>query len=459
MEKRDLLDRVRDLAPTLDEAARFIWHHPETGGNEKVSAGFYRDKLAEEGFAIYNEPRLEHAFYAEYGSGSPVIAILGEYDALPGLSQQPTTEKCPVTEGAPGHGCGHNLLGSAAYTAAIAIKRMMQDEGLAGTLRFYGCPEEELLDGKVKMIKCGMFDGCDIALSWHPMDVTCAYDGGYLASISAHFNFHGRTSHAAVAPEKGRSALDAVELMDVGVNYLREHVIQEARIHYTTDSGGFLPNVVPDKAGAWYFVRAPHMADVLEIYERVKKVAEGAAIMTETQMDCTLDYGCWEMREAPLFADLASVNLALADAPSYTPEELEFASNLQATLDPSVVARGKRTYGAAEDEPLFLGAGARELWRKVPLTASTDTGDVSFIMPMCTFTTACWPIGVSPHTWQSSSCAGTTIGEKGALMAAQTFAGIAYDLLSDPAQVQVLKDEFRAGDEGIYHPVLNGFDE
>lgn len=201
-----------------------------------------------------------------------------------GLSQKVSETKEEVTEGAPGHGCGHNLLGSAAATAAIAVKRFLENEGMEGTIRFYGCPEEEMLSGKVKMAYYHMFDDCDMAISWHPMSTNMVYDNGYLASASAHFEFKGRSSHAAFAPEVGRSALDAVELMNVGVNYLREHVTSKARIHYTTDSGGFAPNIVPPRAGSWYFVRAPYISDVKEILERVRKIAEGACLMTETSM-------------------------------------------------------------------------------------------------------------------------------------------------------------------------------
>lgn len=304
MKKSDLHNEVKKMASLLESSCRIIWEHPETGGSEKESADYFRKVLGNEGFKIVNEERLEHAFYAEYGSGKPVIAVLGEYDALPGLSQKVADCKAPVAEGAPGHGCGHNLLGSAAAVGAIAVKRYLEAEKISGTIRFYGCPEEELLSGKVKMIYYHMFDGCDFAISWHPMSANMVYDSGYLASASAHFKFKGRSSHAAFAPELGRSALDAVELMNVGANYLREHVTSRARIHYTTDSGGFAPNIVPPLAGSWYFVRAPYIADVKEILQRIGKIAEGAALMTETEMEMKVDYGCCEMLENHTYGDL-----------------------------------------------------------------------------------------------------------------------------------------------------------
>ena len=262
MSKKEMLADMEALKPLCVNAAEDLWNNPEVGGTEQHSSEMLRELLVKEGFTIVNEPKLPYAFYGEYGSGSPVIAVLGEFDALPGLSQKCQTTKEPVNAGGPGHGCGHNLLGAGAVTGAIAIKRFMEKEGIRGTLRFYGCPEEELLSGKVKMAYYNMFDGCDIALSWHPMSANVSIDAGYLASASIRFFFKGQTSHAAFAPERGRSALDAVELTSVGANYLREHVMDKARIHYTTDSGGLAPNIVPDKASAWYFTRAPHMSDV-----------------------------------------------------------------------------------------------------------------------------------------------------------------------------------------------------
>lgn len=333
MSKKLVYDTVNALAPLCQDMCRTLWNAPETGGHEERSADLMREVLKNEGFRIVNEEHLPHAFYAEYGSGKPVIAVLGEYDALPGLSQKCATEKEPVTPGAPGHGCGHNLLGSASATAAIAIRRVLEQEKLPGTVRFYGCPEEELLCGKVKMAYYHMFDGCDLALSWHPMYYNMVIDEGYLANASIKFHFTGRASHAAAAPEKGRSALDAVELMSVGCNYLREHVIDSARIHYTTDSGGFAPNIVPAKASAWYFVRAPYMSDVREILARLEKIAQGAALMTETEVSVELEYGCCEMACNHSFADLTHKNLSEAEAPTYTEEELAFARALQAQFD------------------------------------------------------------------------------------------------------------------------------
>lgn len=335
------------------------------------------------------------------------------------------------------------------------IKRFLEQEGIPGTLRFYGCPEEELLSGKVKMAYYHMFDGCDMALSWHPMSANMIYDEGYLASASAKFYFKGKTSHAAFAPERGRSALDAVELMSVGANYLREHVVDKARIHYTTDSGGFSPNIVPDKASAWYFIRAPHIGDVKDILRRLTLVAKGAAMMTETEVETRIEYGCCDMVSEKSFADLTWKNLQEIGTPTYTEEEMEFAKQLQATVDPAIKDRDQRMYEAKE-KALADGVVSRNAWEKAPLTASSDSGDVSQMMPMNLFTAVCWPVGVAPHTWQSCASAGSTIGQKGAFYAAKVIAATAYDLYTQPELRKEIQDEFDAQDREPYAPMYDG---
>lgn len=454
MKKSDLNNEVKKMASLLESSCRIIWEHPETGGSEKESADYFRKILGNEGFKIVNEERLEHAFFAEYGSGKPVIAVLGEYDALPGLSQKVTDCKAPVAEGAPGHGCGHNLLGSAAAVGAIAVKRYLETEKISGTIRFYGCPEEELLSGKVKMIYYHMFDDCDFAISWHPMSANMVYDSGYLASASAHFKFKGRSSHAAFAPELGRSALDAVELMNVGVNYLREHVTSRARIHYTTDSGGFAPNIVPPLAGSWYFVRAPYIADVKEILQRIGKIAEGAALMTETEMEMKVDYGCCEMLENHTYGDLAYQNMEEAELPAFDKEDLAFAQRLVDTVPKTDAEKAQKLYDT-EGRPMAWKLNDRNLYQANPLTASSDSGDVSHVMPMCVISTSCWPAGVAPHTWQAAAAAGSSLGERGALSAAQIIAGIAYDLYNDPGKREAVLREFNEKKDD-YAPMYEG---
>jgi aminobenzoyl-glutamate utilization protein B len=442
MMKQEIYKQVESMRGLFDEISQNLWEHPETGGNEKNSANCFRELLEKESFRIKNVPELPHAFCAEYGSGSPVIAILGEYDALPGLSQKCVAVKAYAEAGGAGHGCGHNLLGTAGFLAALSIKKMIDQGEITGTIRFYGCPEEELLSGKVKMAYYHMFDGCDAAMSWHPMSANMVYDSAYLANASVRYFFKGKTAHAAFAPELGRSALDAVELMNIGANYLREHVIDKARIHYTTDSGGFSPNIVPDKANAWYFVRAPYMSDVKEILGRLEKIAQGAALMTETEVEIQVDCGCCEMKENKAFADLSYENLLEAGVIEYTKEELSFAKELQSTLDPKLLKRDQNAY--KETAPMHTGISERHLCDSVGLYSSSDSGDVSQMMPMNLITTACWPIGCAPHTWQTTAAAGHSIGKKGGLHAAKVITGIAYDLFTKPDVLDKIKEEYQA---------------
>lgn len=451
MNKQDVYQVVEGLTPLVKEIAQHIWKFPEISGEEKQSSDYLRRILSDEGFKIINEENIPCAFYAEYGYGKPVIAVLGEYDALPKLSQQVCPYPSPVENEAPGHGCGHNLMAAGSTAGAIAIKRLLEKTSILGTVRFYGCPEEELCSGKVKMAYYHMFDGCDIAISWHPMSINMTYDGGYLASGSARFHFHGKTAHAAVAPEVGRSALDAVELMSVGANYLREHIPANSRIHYTTNSGGFPPNIVPDYAESWYFARASNISEVKNLFHRLDKIAQGAAMMTETTSKIQIDFACCEMRNNHQYGNLTQQNLIEAGKIIYTEDELAFARELQTTIDPVAIKKYQDMFACRE--PLFSGYAPRDMWKNNPLIASSDSGDVSQIMPMNLFTTACWPIGCVAHTWQASASAGSSIGEKGAFLAAKIIAGIGYDLLTKTDLLLNIRKEFAAtGGAKHYHP-------
>ena len=441
--KKHIYKEVENLAGLCKNTATYLWDNPEVGGTENKSADYMRNLLRDAGFVIVNEEKLNTTFYAEYGSGHPVIAILGEYDALPGLSQKrDMVEKAPVVTGGPGHGCGHNLIGSASATAAIALKNIMEKEGLTGTIRFYGCPEEELLSGKVKMAYYDMFADCDLALSWHPMTGNVVMDGSYLACAYAKFYFTGTTSHAAFAPHLGRSALDAMELMNVGVNYLREHVISDARIHYATDSCGFPPNIVPGKAVNWYCIRAPKMSDVKDILRRIEKVAKGAAMMTETEVEMKIEHGCCEMLPNKKFADLTYAVMKDVPMPVYTPNELQLAAHLQTTVSPAAVKAEHDAYGCIEI--LHSTVAPREVGKRMAISASSDSGDISYMMPMNLFTTACWPFGIAPHTWQATVATGSNFGAKGALYAAKILAATGYELLTHPEKVAEIVEEYKS---------------
>ncbi|WP_227763906.1 amidohydrolase [Zhaonella formicivorans] len=445
MQKADVLCYLEQKKDELNEISHKIWSNPEVSGEEKESADLFRILLAENGFEVKEIEGMEHAFIAEYGSGAPVIAVLGEYDALPGLSQAVDTKFNPIKQNGPGHGCGHNLLGTAALGAVLAVKKYLEETKLSGTIRFYGCPEEETLAGKVKMIKKGAFEGCDLALSWHPMAANTALEHAFLAMNSIKFRFHGISSHAGQSPEAGRSALDAVELMNVGANYLREHVIEKARIHYTITNAGGAPNIVPKEAESWYYVRAPFRKDVEEITERLFKVAKGAAMMTETTVDYEVISGCYEMLPNKVLFDLTYQNMLEIGAPKYTEEELAFAKALQETLDPQAVAgETKKLMPEANGEEANIHQGVleKEKANSVVVAGSSDSGDVSWIMPMNLFLTACFPLGVANHSWQATASSGSSIGMKGMHFAAKVLSGIMYDLLNDPSIVNAAKAEF-----------------
>ncbi|MBZ0299678.1 MAG: amidohydrolase, partial [Anaerolineae bacterium] len=287
MESREIiLDHIHQQDEQLSYIAREIWDHPQIALRETFASDLLAQELEANGFSLERGVgQMPTAFVATWGEGQPIIGFLGEYDALPGLSQKVGTEKDPVEMGGPGHGCGHNLYGTACLGAVLALQEAMQQNRIPGTIRFYGCPAEETLVGKTFMARAGVFDDLDAALTWHPGSTNIVWNGSSLAMNSFKVNFHGFSTHAAAEPELGRSALDGVMLMDVGVNYLREHVIPEARIHSVITSGGQAPNVVPAYAQVWYFVRAPRRDQLNEIYARMLDIAQGAALMSGTTHD------------------------------------------------------------------------------------------------------------------------------------------------------------------------------
>ncbi|MCK9526646.1 MAG: amidohydrolase [Limnochordia bacterium] len=445
MTKAELIHYLNGIGDKVNEVSLEIWNHPEVSGQESKSADVFRQVLREHGFTIKELGEgLEHAFFAEYGNGSPVMAVLGEYDALPGLSQRLDTRANPTVKGGPGHACGHNLLGAGALGGALAIKKYLEETGRAGTVRFYGCPEEESLIGKVKMIKAGAFEGCDLALNWHPMNINAALETAFLAANSIKFKFHGISAHAALSPESGRSALDAVEIMNVGANYLREHISDDARVHYTITSGGGSPNIIPEEAESWYYVRAPHRHDVGSITARLLKIAEGAALMTETRVEHTILGGCYHLLPNKVLCDLTYKNLTEMMPPTYGAEELEFARAIQESLDPAMLAGEIRKFMPDQDDMPYIHQGVldQEQAKSVVFSGSSDSGDVSWIMPTNLFLAAAWPLGVPAHSWQATSASGSSLGTKAVHYASRVFAGIMYDLLNDASLVEAAQDEF-----------------
>jgi aminobenzoyl-glutamate utilization protein B len=431
---QQIVQLVDQHAARFAATSKTIWDYAELGYHEEKSSALLQKELRAAGFRVESHVADEPtAFLASYGQGSPVIGIMGEFDALPGLSQAAVPDRSPVVAGAPGHGCGHNLLGSGAALAAVALKEYMEQNHIAGTLRYYGTPAEEGGDGKVYMIRAGLFRDTDVVLHWHPSNQNLIQNGGMLSLNSARFLFHGVAAHAAMAPERGRSALDAVMLMGNGVEFLREHVPSNTRIHYIITNGGAAPNIVPDTAELYLLARNPQLPVLAEIWNRILKIGQGAALMTETTLEVKDVGGDANLLPNDALARLAQRNLEEVGGFHYTPDEKHFAEELQKSLPAG---------GAAD-----LDSTATTLPLKRPdpnePAASTDAGDVSWNVPTIGFGTATFVPGVVAHTWQAAACAGMSIGQRGMVNAAKALALTGADLFSDPQLVADAKADFK----------------
>ncbi len=441
--KDNVLQNLEDHYDHYSKIALQIWDLAEMGYQEEKSSALLQATLADAGFRIQKGvAQIPTAFIAEYGSGSPVIAILGEYDALPGLSQEAIAEK-KSAGGSAGHACGHHLFGTASTAATIAVKEWLKENGKTGTIRFYGCPAEEGGGAKVYLAREGLFNDVDVALHWHPASHNSASAAASLANISAKFRFKGVAAHAAGAPEMGRSALDAVESMNVMVNMMREHIPQEARIHYVITDGGKAPNVVPDFAEVYYYARHQSRDVVRGIFERIVKTAEGAALGTETTMEYEIVNGVHELLPNIALQKTVHENLSKLGGYNYTEAESAFAKKIanslgNNSLDLTLVAK------VTPFNPVGTPMG------------STDVGDVSFVVPTVGFGTATWVPGTPAHSWQAVAAGGTSIGTKGMLLAAKTLALTAVDLYSNPELVAKAKKEFqeKRGSDFTYTPLL-----
>jgi len=424
--RRELYHRTSDM----------IWEFAEVRYREEKSCRYLCGVMEELGFTVTSDlGGLPTAFLAEWRQGDgPVIGFLGEYDALPGLGQAAdATERQPLEEGAPGHGCGHNLLGTAALAAATAMKEVMEGQGLSGTVRFYGCPAEEGGAGKVFLLRAGAFEGLDACFSWHPFDFnSCSYTT--LANLRAFFTFKGVSAHAAAAPQLGRSALSAVELMNTGVNYLREHLPPEGRVHAAiTDAGGSAANIIQPHAQVLYSIRAPRAAQTREMYRRICKVAEGAALMTETEMTVEIASAYANLLENPVMAELLR-------------RRLEEVLPLELTEEERAYVRGFMAEAADEATPI---PGGIEPAGAIPI--STDAGDVSWVVPTAALGVACYPRGTALHTWQVTAQGKGSPAKKGMEAAAYTMAAAALDLLREPERLAAAKTaQERARDGEVY---------
>ena len=433
--------------------ANQIWERPELGMAEHFACGLQSSDLEQDRFTITrNIGEMPTAFMAEWsqGEGGPVIGFLGEYDALPGLSQERLDQQSPLVAGGAGHGCGHNLLGTAALAAASVTKAWLEHSGTPGTVRYYGCPDEEAGDGKVFMARAGAFADLGLAITWHPGSVTTVSASSSLAVNSIKYRFKGRTAHAAANPESGRSALDAVELMNVGVNYLREHVIDAARMHYVITNGGGAPNVVPDDCEVWYFLRAPWRYQLDEITDRVRKIAEGAALMTGTTLEETFLSGTYNMLHNNVVGDRLMAALEGLGPIVFTDEERAFADNVAFVFPEEMRASSIERHHLPKE--LVHTGLTGEVW---PITdadevgaGSTDVSDVSWNTPTAQITTTTWALGIPGHSWAVTATGGMSIGHKGMIHAAKAMALAATDFYLDGGLVTAARTEFEASTAG-----------
>ena len=445
-------DHKDELAKVSDE----VWGFAEYGLLEEKSSRLIASLLDKQGFKVkLGVAGMPTAIVAEWGVGKPIIGLMGEYDALPGISNKAVPRQEPIVPGGFGHGCGHNIHGTTAMSAAIALRYALKED--QATIRFYGTPAEENFQGKIFMVAAGLFNGVDACLSHHPGSLNVASLASSTATIHAKFSYHGKTAHAAANPEQGRSALDAVELMNVGVNYLREHIIQQARIHYVIEAGGGQPNVVPDYARSWYYVRAPEMDQLEHIYNRVVKIAEGAALMTETTLSVEMDRGSYNKIPSKTLSEVVTANMRMVGAPTYSSEELAFASEIarsfpkQNKLD---TLKKSKMPGWERYTDTDLPTDVLDPWDDGETSSgSTDVSHVSWNTPTMEFGTTCNVLGAPGHSWQFVATSGSSIGHKSLIFAAKTMAGAAIDLITNPELIIKAKEEhMRRMGKNVYVP-------
>jgi aminobenzoyl-glutamate utilization protein B len=442
-QNEDVMTRIDGRYDQTADIARKLWEWAEVGYQEERSSALLQSALSAEGFSVEKGVAgIPTAFIAEYGDGGPVIAILAEFDALPGINQDAAPTRAPIDGKGAGHACGHNLFGAGSVQAAIAIRQWLEETGTPGRIRLYGTPAEEGGSGKVYMVRAGLFDDVDIALHWHADDENSAAARTSLANRSAKFRFHGVSAHAAGAPERGRSALDGVEAFNIMVNLMREHVPQDARIHYVITSGGTAPNVVPDFAEVFYYVRHPDANGVEDIWARVEDAARGAALGTGTEVDWEVIHGNNPLLVNETLAKMMDEKLRQVGGVTYTKEEQKFAKKIYASFDNPRLALGSQEDIQPYDRSLGYG--------------STDVGDVSFATPTVGLRTATWAPGTSAHTWQSAAASGMSIGFKGAQVAAKTLTLAAIELYTNPEMREAAREEFEEarGDGYKYYSLL-----
>jgi aminobenzoyl-glutamate utilization protein B len=441
----EILGLAQGRAKSYDAIARDIWEHPEVAFKEERSSRLYIERLASQGFKITEFPELPHSFMAEKGRGSgPVIGFMGEYDALPGMSQACAAERRAVAEGGAGHACGHNLLGAGSLAAAEVLAAAMESKGVPGWVRFYGCPAEEAL-GRIPMVKAGRFDDAEAILTWHPADVNTPHRYLTSANLAAVFSFKGRASHAGMAPYAGRSALDAVQLFNISLEFMREHLEPGVMLHYVVSDGGQRPNIVPERAATFLYIRAPSAAMVRAVMKRVSKAARGACLMTETSHSVEIKHGKCDYRPNDTIQNALLEAMKALPLPKPSPEEREFAKRLQA----SVAKEDRPATLLPIDAPASLlkspiHAEVGDFGRGRRIGGSLDTGDVSYVAPVGQMNAATWPLGVGAHTWQSCAASGSSWAFKAMRWAGTSMALAGFRLATEPDLLAAAQAEFRA---------------
>ncbi len=428
--KPEVIKAIDSKYDQYSSIAHKIWEYAEVGFQETQSSALLQATLSKEGFKVESSVAgMPTAFTATYGSGKPVIGILGEFDALPGVSQEAMPELKPIPNKGAGHACGHHLFGTASAAAAIEVKNWLVANKKSGTIRFYGTPAEEGGSGKVYMVRDGLFSDVDVVLHWHPGASNSAGWGNSLSNKSGKFRFYGVASHAAASPERGRSALDAVEAMNDMVNMMREHVSDATRIHYVITRGGEAPNVVPAFAEVYYYVRHPKPAEVKSVWERVTRAAEGAALGTDTKMKFEVTGGVYNMLPSESLAKVMDANLRTVGGYAFNEQEREFGKKIQETFSGSIPT-------------LETTSEIGEL-KENESGGSTDVADISWVVPTAGLRTATWVPGTAAHSWQAVAAGGTSIGHKGMMIAAKTMALTAIDLFNSPLVIEESWKELR----------------
>jgi aminobenzoyl-glutamate utilization protein B len=429
-EKDAVIQFIESIREELIMASDTIWTNPEIGLEEYISSKLLADFAEKNGFKVERGiSSMPTAFIASFGSGKPVIGITGEYDALPGLSQKAISKKEAAIEGDPGHGCGHNLIGAGALGAALAIKTLIENGSIKGSIRYYGTPAEENYGGKLYMARDGYFDDLEICLNWHPYDITKTFIRDSYALFDYSVRFHGKTAHASSNPWDGRSSLDAVESFVNGINLLREHVKPTVRMHYVITRGGDIPNVVPDNTEVWLWTRDFDMNNLFKLDERIKDIAKGASMIAGVEQEIILNSGLYNILPNIKGSELLQSNLELLEPISFSRSENEFAYQIQE--DSGLKKTGLRSQPFTMDEALVD-----------PGDITSDMGDVSWIVPTITLLAVCMPEDVPAHSWGSTASFGSSIGHKGMIYASKALAMTMIDLYKNPDQINTIKNEF-----------------